>query len=115
MLFLGNPGTGKTSVAKLIGTMFHEMGLLSKGHTVEANRSMLIGEYIGQTEIRTNEAIEKARGGVLFIDEAYALAIEECDIAADEQLMAADAAKSNKGQRNRIGFIESGSVIMSGR
>jgi hypothetical protein len=76
MLFLGNPGTGKTSVAKLIGTMFHEMGLLSKGHTVEANRSMLIGEYIGQTEIRTNEAIEKARGGVLFIDEAYALAID---------------------------------------
>lgn len=76
MLFLGNPGTGKTTVAKLIGAMFREMGLLSKGHTVEANRSTLIGEYIGHTEIRTKEAIEKARGGVLFIDEAYSLAID---------------------------------------
>jgi stage V sporulation protein K len=73
MLFLGNPGTGKTTVAKLIGRMYHSMGILSGGHTHEVNRSMLIGEYIGQTEQRTQEAIEKARGGVLFIDEAYAL------------------------------------------
>jgi stage V sporulation protein K len=73
MLFLGNPGTGKTTVAKLIGRMYHSMGILSSGHTHEVNRSMLVGEYIGQTEQRTQEAIEKARGGVLFIDEAYAL------------------------------------------
>jgi stage V sporulation protein K len=73
MLFLGNPGTGKTTVAKLIGRMYHSMGILSDGHTHEVNRSMLVGEYIGQTEQRTKEAIEKARGGVLFIDEAYSL------------------------------------------
>jgi stage V sporulation protein K len=73
MLFLGNPGTGKTTVAKLIGAMYHSMGILTSGHTVEVNRSTLIGEYIGQTEARTKEYIKKAEGGVLFIDEAYSL------------------------------------------
>ena len=73
MLFLGNPGTGKTTVAKLIGEMYHEMGLLSKGHTVVTDRSHLIGNYIGEAEKNTTEAIEEARGGVLFVDEAYTL------------------------------------------
>ncbi|WP_455584389.1 AAA family ATPase [Bacteroides sp.] len=79
MLFLGNPGTGKTTVAKLIGEMYHEMGLLSIGHTIETNRSKLVGEFIGQTEKNTSEIIEKARGGVLFIDEAYTLVNSEDD------------------------------------
>lgn len=74
MLFFGNPGTGKTTVAKLVGEMYHQMGLLSSGHTIETCRSNLIGEYIGQTEKRMNEIIAEARGGVLFIDEAYTLA-----------------------------------------
>lgn len=77
MIFYGNPGTGKTTVAKLVGEMFHEMGLLSRGHTIEVNRSMLVGEYIGETEKKTADCIERARGGVLFIDEAYTLAVEK--------------------------------------
>ena len=77
MLFLGNPGTGKTTVAQLVGQMYHHMGLISKGHTVITCRTNLIGEYIGHTEKRMKEVLEEARGGVLFIDEAYTLISHE--------------------------------------
>lgn len=73
MLFLGNPGTGKTTVAKMLGEIYHDIGLLSSGHTVVVTRSQLVGEYIGKTEAQTTEYIKKARGGILFIDEAYTL------------------------------------------
>ncbi len=78
-VFTGNPGTGKTTVVKMLGQIYKSMGLLSKGHVKEVDRSQLIGEYIGQTAPKVKKAIEEAKGGILFIDEAYSLARESDD------------------------------------
>lgn len=74
MIFKGNPGTGKTTVARELANVLYKMNILSKGHFIEAERADLVGEYIGQTAQKTRSLVQKSLGGILFIDEAYALA-----------------------------------------
>lgn len=74
MIFSGRPGTGKTSVARALADVYRKLGVLSQGHLVEVERADLVGEYVGHTAQKTRQLLEQAHGGILFVDEAYALA-----------------------------------------
>jgi AAA+ superfamily predicted ATPase len=86
LVFTGHPGTGKTTVARIIGRLYKQIGVLSKGQLVETDRSGLVAGFVGQTALKTQEKIKAAMGGVLFIDEAYALTSNEQDTFGQESV-----------------------------
>lgn len=107
MVFKGNPGTGKTTVARIVGRIFKALGLLQKGHLVETDRSGLVAEYAGQTATKTNKKIDEALDGILFIDEAYSLVSTGREDAFGEEAVQT-LVKRMEDDRDRVVVILAG-------
>lgn len=105
-VFIGNPGTGKTTVARILACIYKELGILEKGHLVETDRSGLVAEYVGQTAVKTNKIIDSAMGGVLFIDEAYSLVTNSSNDYGKEAI--ATLLKRMEDDRERLVVILAG-------
>ena len=106
MVFAGNPGTGKTTVARLLGHIFGAMGVLEKGHLIETDRSGLVAEYVGQTAAKANQIIDSALDGVMFIDEAYSLVGDSKDTFGAEAMQI--LLKRAEDERDRLIVILAG-------
>ena len=106
LVFTGSPGTGKTTVARIVARIYKDLGILKKGHLVETDRSGLIGQYVGQTAPRVNAMCDSALNGVLFIDEAYALTQNEGNDYGDEAV--ATLLKRMEDDRDKLVVIVAG-------
>ena len=108
LVFTGSPGTGKTTVARIVARIYKDLGILKKGHLVETDRSGLVAEYMGQTAVKTNAVVDSALNGVLFIDEAYALVPERGRANDYGQEAIATLLKRMEDDRDRLVVIIAG-------